>query len=128
MKIKKWKNKSMQKKRLSSYTESKSIKNLTLTILEKGESKMHDYRLMKEDNTTLLFDTCFVDDEDIAYAYNHRFNVLYTDTRCTNTFALIKKFLDLGYTMEVIEKRQTAPDGIKLDPLLYAKLVYHDNY
>lgn len=89
---------------------------------------MHYFNLMKDDNTTLLFTTCFVDDEDIEYAYKHRFNVLYTETRSSNTFALIKKFMDLGYTMEVIEKRQTAPDGIKLDPLFYAKFIYHDNY
>ncbi len=88
---------------------------------------MHNYKLMKEDNTTLLFNTCFVDDEDIAYAYKHKFNVIYTDTRCTDTFALIKKFLDLGYTMEVIEKKQVALGNIELDPILYAKFIYHDN-
>ena len=41
---------------------------------------------MKNDNTTLLFNSCFVDDEDIEYAYKHRINVLYTYTICTNTF------------------------------------------
>ena len=39
---------------------------------------MHDYKLMKEDNTTLLFNSSFVDDEDIEYANKHSFNVLYT--------------------------------------------------
>lgn len=47
---------------------------------------MHDYKLMKNDNTTLLFNSCFVDDEDIEYAYKHRTNVLYTYIICTDTF------------------------------------------
>ena len=88
---------------------------------------MHDYKLMENDNTTLLFNSCFVDDEDIEYAYKHRFNVLYTDTRCTDTFVLIKKFLDLGYTMEIIEKKQVAPGNIELDSILYAKFIHSDN-
>ena len=88
---------------------------------------MHDYKLMKEDNTTLLFNSCFVDDEDIEYAYKHRFNILYTETSCCDTFKLIKKLMDLGYTLEVIEKEQFSFDGrIKLNPILYAKFIHPD--
>ena len=89
---------------------------------------MHDYKLMKEDNTTLLFNSCFVDDEDIEYAYKHRFNILYTETSCCDTFKLIKKLMDLGYTLEVIEKEQFSFDGrIKLNPMLHAKFIHPDN-
>ena len=88
---------------------------------------MHDYKLMKEDNTTLLFNSCFVDDEDIEYANKHRFNILYTETSCCDTFKLIKKLMDLGYTLEVIEKEQFSFDGrIKLNPTLHAKFIHPD--
>lgn len=87
---------------------------------------MHDYKLMKDDNTTLLFNSCFVDDEDIEYANKHRFNVLYTETRCTDTFALIKKFTDLGYTMRIIEK-PVKEGNLVLDPKLYAKFIHPDS-
>lgn len=89
---------------------------------------MHDYKLMKNDNTTLLFNNCFVDDEDIEYAYKHRFNILYTETSCCDTFKLIKKLMDLGYTLEVIEKEQFSFDGrIKLNPMLHAKFIHPEN-
>ena len=88
---------------------------------------MHDYKLMKEDNTTLLFNTCFVDDEDIEYAYKHRFNILYTETSCCDTFKLINRLTNLGYTLEVIEKEQFSFDGrIKLNPTLHAKFIHPD--
>ena len=88
---------------------------------------MHNYKLMEEDNTTLLFNSCFVDDEDIEYAYKHRFNILYTETSCCDTFKLIKKLMDLGYTLEVIEKEQFSFDGrIKLNPMLHAKFIHPD--
>lgn len=88
---------------------------------------MHDYKLMKNDDTTLLFNSCFVDDEDIEYAYKHRFNILYTETSCCDTFKLIKKLMDLGYTLEVIEKEQFSFDGrIKLNPTLHAKFIHPD--
>ena len=86
---------------------------------------MHNYKLMKEDNTTLLFNSCFVDDEDNEYAYYHKFSVIYTETKCSNIFDIITKFIDLGYTLEIIKKPQYAPDGTKLSPLLYAKFVLH---
>ena len=88
---------------------------------------MHNYKLMEEDNTTLLFNSCFVDDEDIEYAYKHRFNILYTETSCCDTFKLIKKLMDLGYTLEVIEKEQFSFDGrIKLNPISHAKFIHPD--
>ena len=87
---------------------------------------MHNYKLMEEDNTTLLFNSCFVDDEDIEYAYYHKFSVIYTETKCSNIFDILAKFLDLGYTLEVIKTPQYAPDGTKLSPLLYAKFVFHE--
>ena len=37
----------------------------------------HNFKLYNEE--TLLFNSCFVDDEDIEYAHKHRFNVLYKD-------------------------------------------------
>ena len=87
---------------------------------------MHDYKLMEDDNTTLLFNSCFVDDEDIEYAYKHRFDILYTETSACDTFKLIKKLMDLGYTLEVIEKPVTY-QGLQLDPKLYAKFIHPDN-
>ena len=36
----------------------------------------HNYSFYKEDRETLLFNSCFVDDEDIQYAYNHKFDVI----------------------------------------------------
>ena len=83
---------------------------------------MHDYKPMKEDNTTLLFNSCFVDDEDIEYAYKHRFNILYTETCCTNTFTLIKKFTDHGYTLDIVEK-PVKEGNLTLEPKLYAKFI-----
>lgn len=87
---------------------------------------MHDYKLMKNDNTTLLFNSCFVDYEDIEYAYKRRFNILYTETSCCDTFSLIKKFIDLGYTLNIIEKPMKC-GNLVLDPKLYAKLIHPDN-
>lgn len=84
---------------------------------------MHDYKLMNDDNTTLLFNSCFVDDEDIEYAYKHRFNILYTETSCCDTFKLINKLMDLGYTLEVI-KEPIKWQGLNLEPKLYAKFIY----
>lgn len=86
---------------------------------------MHNYKLLKDDNTTLLFDSCFVDEEDIQYALHHRFNILFTETSCSDVFLLISKLLDCGYTLEVIKHPQYA-QGIKLDDKLYAKFIYHD--
>lgn len=85
----------------------------------------HNYSFYKEDRETLLFNSCFVDDEDIQYAYNHKFDVIYTETKCSNIFDIITKFIDLGYTLEIMKNPQYAPDGTKLSPLLYAKFVLH---
>ena len=86
---------------------------------------MHNFKLLKDDNTTLLFNSCFIDKEDIQYAVDHRFNILYTETSCTDTFSYISQLLDLGYTLEVIKHPQYA-QGLKLDDKLYAKFIYHD--
>ena len=86
---------------------------------------MHDFRPGKDDKNTILFNSVFVDDDDIEYAINHKFNVLYTETRCTDTFELISKFLKRGYTLEVIEIENNV-GMMKLDPKLYAKFIYHD--
>lgn len=86
---------------------------------------MHNYQLLKNDNTTLLFNSCFIDKEDIQYAVEHRFNILYTETNCTDTFLYISQLLDLGYTLEVIKHPQYA-QGLKLNDKLYAKFIYHD--
>ena len=86
---------------------------------------MHNFKLLKDDNTTLLFNSCFIDKEDIQYAVDHRFNILYTETSCTDTFSYISQLLDLGYTLEVIKHPQYA-QGLKLNDKLYAKFIYHD--
>ena len=86
---------------------------------------MHNFQLLKDDNTTLLFNSWFIDKEDIQYAVDHRFNILYTETRCTDTFSYISQLLDLGYTLEVVKHPQYAK-GVKLDDKLYAKFIYHD--
>lgn len=86
---------------------------------------MHNFKLLKDDNTTLLFNSCFIDKEDIQYAVDHRFNILYTETSCTNNFSYISQLLDLGYTLEVINHPQYAK-GLKLNDKLYAKFIYHD--
>ena len=84
----------------------------------------HNFKLYDEE--TLLFNSCFVDDEDIEYAHKHRFNVLYTETRYTDTFSLINRFTKMGYKMEIVEEQHKAPDGIALEPKLYAKFVLTD--
>lgn len=86
---------------------------------------MHNFKLLKDDNTTLLFDSCFVDEEDIKYALHHRFNILFTETNCSDSFLLISRLLDCGYTLEVIKHPQYA-QGLKIDDKLYAKFIYHD--
>ena len=90
---------------------------------------MHNYTLLKDDKSTLFWNSCFIDDEDIQYAITHRFNVLYTETSCTNTFKLINKMLRNGYVLEIIEDpRSFISDGkeIPLEPALYAKFIYRD--
>lgn len=86
---------------------------------------MHNFKLLKDDNTTLLFDSCFVDEEDIKYALYHRFNILFTETNCSDSFLLISRLLDCGYTLEVIKHSQYA-QGLKIDDKLYAKFIYHN--
>lgn len=90
---------------------------------------MHNYTLLKDDKSTLFWNSCFIDDEDIQYAIAHRFNVLYTETSCTDTFKLINKMLRNGYVLEIIEDpRSFISDGkeISLEPALYAKFIYRD--
>lgn len=91
---------------------------------------MHNYKLLKDDNTTLLFNSCFVEEKDIQYALHHRFNILFTETSCTDTFSYISRLLDLGYTLEVVKIPQYVyMNGIKslrLNDKLYAKFIYHD--
>lgn len=90
---------------------------------------MHYYTTMKDDRNTLLWNSCFVDDEDIQYAIEHRFNVLYTATTCTDTFKLINKMLKKGYLLEIIEEENYfISDGkqIPLEPTLHAKFIYRE--
>ena len=90
---------------------------------------MHNYLPMREDKSTVLWSTCFVDDEDIEYVVTHRFNVLYTETTCTDTFKLINKMLKKGYLLEIIEKENHfISDGkkIPLEPTLHAKFIYRE--
>jgi hypothetical protein len=84
----------------------------------------HNFGLYDKD--TLLFNSCFVDDEDIEYAVKHKFNVRYTDTGCTDTFNLISKFIDLGYDFKIIKEPYKAPDGLELEPKLIALFIYSD--
>lgn len=90
----------------------------------------HEYKPCKNDTETLYFSSCFVDDEDIEFADKHRMNVLYTETRCTDTFELISKFIKRGYELEIIECKDPYPDlpieyaAIKY----YAKFIHPENY
>ena len=87
---------------------------------------MHTYKLM-DDNITLLVNTCFFDEEDIAYANKHRFNIKYTEVRSTGFAEDILKLQNCGYKFELKTEPDFAPDGLKLEDKIYAYFTHSDN-
>lgn len=79
---------------------------------------MLNFKISEEDHNTLIFSSLFVTDEDISYAYYHRFNVILSET-----FRLIHKFLKKGYTIQVLEIPQKM-NNLELSPKLYAKFIF----
>ena len=81
--------------------------------------KMHD-------EETLIFDTPFIDEGDVKYALYHRFNVRFTETKCSNFVDILTYFLDKGYDFSIIKARDFAPDGLELNPKLIALFTYKE--
>lgn len=84
---------------------------------------MLNFKISEKDHNTLIFSSLFVTDEDISYAYYHRFNVILTETSSGETFRLIHKFLKRGYTIQVLEIPQKM-NNLELAPKLYAKFIF----
>ena len=49
----------------------------------------YNYKFVKDSYTTLLYNSSFTDEEDINYADKHKFNILFTETNCSNVFKII---------------------------------------
>lgn len=86
----------------------------------------YNYKFVKDSYTTLLYNSSFTDEEDINYADKHKFNVLFTETNCSNVFKIIALFLDKGYTLRVIKRKQFV-DGLELEPKLEAWFIHPEN-
>ena len=87
---------------------------------------MHAYKIM-DDSITLLVNTCFFDEEDLAYVNKHRFNVKYTEVRSTGFAEDILKFQNCGYKFELKTEPDFAPDGLRLNDKIYAYFTHPDN-
>lgn len=87
---------------------------------------MHNYKLL-EDNETLLVNTCFFDEEDVEYAFKHRFNIKYTEVRNTGFAKDILELQKLGYKFNLETEPDVAPDGIKLPDKIYAYFIHPEN-
>lgn len=87
---------------------------------------MHNYKLL-EDKETLLVNTCFLDEEDVGYAFKHRFNIKYTEVRNTGFAEDTMLLQNLGYKFELKTEPDIAPDGTKLDDKIYAYYTHADN-
>lgn len=87
---------------------------------------MHNYKLL-EDNETLLVNTCFFDEEDVEYAFKHRFNIKYTEVRNTGFAEDIMMLQKLGYKFNLETEPDVAPDGTKLEDKIYAYFTHPEN-
>lgn len=84
------------------------------------------YKIMN-DNITLLVNHCFFDEEDLAYADKHRFNVKYTEVRSTGFAKLILQFQNHGYKFSLKTEPDFAPDGLKLEDKICAYFTHPEN-
>lgn len=87
---------------------------------------MHTYKLL-EDKETLLVNTCFLDEEDVEYAFKHRFNIKYTEVRNTGFAEDTMILQNMGYKCELKTEQDVAPDGTKLPDKIYAYFTHPDN-
>ena len=87
---------------------------------------MHAYKLM-DDNITMLVNTCFFDEEDVAYANKHRFNIKYTEVRNTGFAKDILELQKCGYKFELRTEPDFAPGGLRLEDKIYAYFTHPDN-
>ena len=74
----------------------------------------------KENRDLLILDNIFATDDCAEYASRHNLNVLFTETTSTSSVETMMAFKKKGYEIEMYEKENRAPDGIKLKPRIYA--------
>ena len=87
---------------------------------------MHAYKLM-DDNITMLVNSTFFDEEDLAYVNKHRFNVMFTEVRSSIFVKRILNFQKCGYKFELRTEPDFAPDGLRLEDKIYAYFTHPDN-
>ena len=87
---------------------------------------MHNYKLMK-DNETMLVNSTFLDEDDFKYVDKHRFNVKFTETSCSSFAKYILKFQNMRYQFELRTEPDIAPDGTKLEDKIYAYFTHPEN-
>lgn len=51
---------------------------------------------------------------DIKYAYEHNFNIIYDDLNSSCLQIVLRKIDEYGYDVKIIREDDYAPDGIKL--------------
>ena len=73
----------------------------------------------KEDRDLLILDNLFAVDDCVEYASRHNLNVLFTETTSTSSVEAMMAFKKNGYEIEMYEKENRAPDGIKLNPIIH---------
>lgn len=86
----------------------------------------YNYKFVKDSYITLLYNSSFTDEEDINYADKHKFNVLFTETSCSNVFKIIALFLERGYSLKIVTRKQFM-DGLELEPKYEALFVHPEN-
>lgn len=86
----------------------------------------YNYKFVKDSYTTLLYNSSFTDKEDINYADKHKFNVLFTKTNCSNVFKIIALFLERGYALKVVKRKQFM-EGLELEPKYEALFIHPEN-
>ena len=76
----------------------------------------------ENNNDTLILDNSFYK-EFLEYADSHNLNVLYTNTTSTISVEAMMEFQKRGYSHELYEIKQFAPDGIELSPKVYCRFI-----
>ena len=71
-------------------------------------------------SNTLLLDHSFYK-ECLEYAEAHNLNVLYTNTTSTGSVETIMAFKKKGYSCELYEVPQYAPDGLRLNDKIFCR-------
>lgn len=73
----------------------------------------------KEDRELLVLNNIFAVDDCVEYASRHNLNVLFTETTSSSSVEAMMAFKKNGYNIEIFEKENYSPDGLKLNPLIY---------